>query len=123
MRRDSKDLKWKETRERVYQRDRSCRLCKVLTSQELAVLKKNAGFLLNTLDPAHYLPVSTHPELCYKSYNICLLNRFSHTMLDSCKHPITGQSITKEEVNNWWVRILKGDQAQYNYLREKGLVE
>ena len=122
MRRDSNDVKWREVKEKVLQRDRSCRLCKILSPQEYSILRKNAGALLFTLDPAHYLPVGQYPELCYKSYNICLLNRFSHSMLDSYKNPITSTSITKEEVQNWWLRILKGDLAQYNYLKEKGLI-
>lgn len=123
MRRDSSDLEWKKVKERVFKRDSSCRLCKVLRMNEYLILKGNAGSLINVLDPAHYLAVSARPDLCYKSYNICALNHYSHTMLDDCKSPIDGHPISKEEAQAWWIRILKGNEDQYSFLRSKNLIE
>lgn len=122
MRRDSNDKKWQEVKDKVKARDKVDRMLKVITPVEYKVLKTKAGYLLNTLDPAHYLPVSGRPDLCYKSYNIVLLNRYSHECLDSYKNPITGESITKEEVKLWWERILKGDNTQYQYLKSQNLL-
>ena len=122
MRRDSNDAKWQEVKEKVRNRDKVDRMLKVLNPVEYRVMKSNAGYLLNTLDPAHYLAVSDRPDLCYKSYNIVLLNRYSHECLDSFKDPVTGEPITKEEVRLWWDRILKSDTTQYQYLKSQNLV-
>lgn len=122
MRRDSNDRAWQEVKAKVKARDKIDRMIKTLNPTEYTILKKNAGYLLNTLDPAHYLPVSMRPDLCYKSYNIVLLNRYSHQMLDSFKDPIKGNSISKEEIQSWWERILRSDEFQFNYLKSKDLV-
>lgn len=123
MRRDSNDKDWQKVREVVIKRDRFDRLQKVITPAEFNILKGNAGPLIQVLDPAHYLPAGQHPELIYKSYNIVLLNRWSHSQLDSCRDPIHGVPITLEERDNWWVKILKGNPSQYAYLKNKGLIK
>lgn len=120
--RSSSDKKWQEVKDRVFTRDQSDRIIKILTPQEVLILKKNAGRFLNILDPAHYLAVSKRPDLCYKSYNIVVLNRYSHDNLDHFRDPVTGVTITEEEVQKWWVRILKGNPAQFNYLKQKDLI-
>jgi hypothetical protein len=38
--------------------------------------------------------------------NVVLLNRISHGWLDSGKSPINGKSITVEEKQAWWERIV-----------------
>lgn len=121
-RRGPDDKEWKEVREKVRQRDKVDRMLRIVTPVELILLKKKAGPLIHTLDPAHFLPVSARPDLCYKTYNIVLLNRWSHTNLDYYKHPITGEPITKEEVRKWWIRILKGNKSQYEYLKSLNLI-
>lgn len=122
-RRDSQDKEWQKVKEVVRKRDRLDRLQKVLTPAEYSLVRKNAGPLIHILDPAHYLPASKNPELIYKSYNIVLLNRWSHSQLDACRDPITGENISPEERDAWWTRILKGDTNQYEYLRYKGLIK
>lgn len=123
VRRSSQDKHWQEVKREVAERDRGCRLCKVLSVQEFLQLKKNAGVQLRVLDPAHYKAVSHNPELCYDPNNICMLNHYSHTMLDDCRNPITGSYINIEEVNSWWIRILKGNKTQYNYLQERQIID
>ena len=123
MRRDNKDLKWKETKQKVFQRDNnSCRLCRVLTAKEFMILKQHAGIYLSAMDPAHFLAVSSNPELCYDENNICSLNHYSHSMLDDHKSPIDGSYIKEDEVLYWWKRILKGNPQQYENLQHRGLV-
>ena len=122
-RRDSQDKEWQKVKEVVRKRDRLDRLQKVLTPAEYSLVRRNAGPLIHTLDPAHSLPASKYPELIYKSYNIVLLNRWSHSQLDACRDPITGENISSEERDAWWIRILKGDTEQYEYLRYKGLIK
>ena len=117
MKRDSKDIKWQETKRVVQKRDEnSCRLMRILTPVEYFLLKKKAGSLLATVDPAHFLSVSERPDLCYIPENIVCLIRYSHEQLDSYRDPITGKPISAEEHLNWWIRILKGNSLQWNYL-------
>lgn len=123
MKRDSNDKQWKEVKDKVYIRDNNtCRLCKVLTFREMLILRKKAGPLLKILDPAHFLPVSQRPDLCYETNNICVLNRYSHTMLDDYRNPLTGEYINKEEVLSWWGRILRGNENQYLFLKKEELI-
>ena len=122
-RRGPDDQKWKDVKEVVFKRDNyQDRILKVITYKEYLLLKKNAGPLLSILDPAHYRAVSELPEATYWQENICILNRWSHSNLDSFRDPIDGHNISKEEVNNWWIRILKGNKKQYQELVDKGLI-
>lgn len=110
-RRDSKDEKWTRTKERVRHRDRGRdRIFRALSAKEGFLLKKKAGKQISQLDSAHLFPVSLYPELCYVDVNIVLLNRYSHSLLDSFRHPIDGGSISKEEVYGWWERIAGAKQ-------------
>lgn len=121
-RRSSGDKKWQDVKKEVTARDTSCRLLKIVTPQEMLLLRMRAGALITKLDPAHYLSVASRPELCYDPNNICLLNHYSHSLLDDFKNPITGVPINEVEVKYWWKRILKGNPDQFKYLENKGLV-
>jgi len=124
LRRDSNDKEWKKVKDVVYERDdNKCRLTKVLNIIEALTLQRNAGPYLKTIDPAHYLAVSERPDLCYDENNIVCLNHYSHSNLDDCKSPIDGHHISMKEVDEWWKRILKGNEDQYNYLLENDLIE
>lgn len=123
MRRDSSDKAWKQVKEEVQLRDKGvCRLAKALSIQEYVELRREAGGNLGKLDPAHYLSVSDRPDLCYEPNNIVLLNHYSHSLLDDFKHPITGKPINSEEQQQWWLRILKTNPAQYKWLENNGLI-
>lgn len=122
-RRDSTDEKWQEVKDIVHKRDKGrCRLMRVISKRDALILKKNGGRYLSRIDAAHFLAVSDRPELCYDANNICSLNRYSHECLDSNKDPITGASIDQVEVLDWWVRILKGNKAQFEYLVKNEIV-
>ena len=124
MRRDSSDKNWSDAKEIVKNRDKNtCRLCRILPMQDFLRLRKNAGKYMNIIDPAHYRSVSERPDLCYETNNIVCLNRYSHSNLDDFKDPIDGHSISSEEVNEWWIRILKGNKFQYEFLLSKGLLK
>jgi len=111
-RRDAADEKWARTKERVRKRDKQKdRIFRIITVRDAMVLKKQ-GSLLQRLDCAHIFPVSLYPELCYVDVNIVLLNRYSHSMLDSYRDPISGGSISKREVYDWWERIAGPKQWQ-----------
>lgn len=122
-RRGSDDLQWKKVKTEVKARDNGHdRILYVVTAQEMFILRKNAGPLINTLDPAHFLPVGRYPELCYDKDNIITLNRYSHSMLDSMHDPITGKPINKEMQTKWWIKLLKANPSQYNSLSKKNLL-
>ena len=105
-RRSMDDEKWAATREAVFKRDGGrCRLLRVIGARDAILLKKNAGQQLQKIDPAHIYPVSKNIPLTYNIANIVSLNRYSHEMLDSCRHPVTGASISKEDVYEWWEQI------------------
>lgn len=121
-RRDGNDVAWKKVKDVVKKRDGDiCRLLRVISIQQALTLKKNATVLIQKLDPAHIFPVSTHPLLCYESDNIVTLNRYSHSMLDSGRDPIKGESITNQETMAWWEKIV-GPQ-QWDRLQKKLLGE
>lgn len=124
-RRDSDDKQWQQVKEVVRKRDRVDRIFKILGARDALVLKAKGGSQLQVLDPAHIIPVSSHSEIMYEACNIVLLNRYSHEMLDNCRHPVTGQFISKEEREAWWIKILKGNPDQFktfkNLLKEKNI--
>lgn len=123
-RRDSNDAEWKKTKRIVSKRDKGvCRLMMVVSAGEGLLLKRNSQGMLSVLDPAHYLPVSIRPDLCYDPDNIVLLNRYSHNMLDYSRNPITGGFIDSSETKAWWKRILQGNTKQYKALQDKGIID
>ena len=116
-RRDSNDAEWKKVKEFVRKRDsNTCRLMMVITAKQGLYLKKNGSGLLDTLDPAHVFPVSTHPKLCYEPDNVVILNRYSHNMLDSGRDPIMGNTISYNERMRWWELI--AGPLQWDHLQE-----
>jgi len=116
MRRDKNDLEWKNLKIKVTKRDKSCRLLRVLTAKEMCLLLRLApGYLLNRLDHAHVFGVGRFPHCIYNAQNVVLLNRYSHHNLDECRHPITGLFITKEEVEQWWKRIVGEERYEQLY--------
>jgi len=117
-RRGDDDEAWKIVKQEVRKRDKeTCRIYKVLSLSDVMKLRINASFLLNQLDCCHIFPVSANPELTYCSSNIVLLNRYSHQSLDSYRHPVTGEPISKEEVMDWWKKI--AGEHQWNALMEE----
>lgn len=106
-----KDIEWEQAREEVFKRDKGeCQLLKKLDYSSIRKLKENSGGLHNIIDPAHIFNKATYRELYYEPENIICLNRFSHSMLDFNKHPITGIAISREEVDYWWVIIVGIDR-------------
>lgn len=115
MKRDSSDLEWKRVKKEIKERDKGqCRLSRILSLKDFLVLQKNAGPYIKTTDAAHIISVASNPKIMYESCNVVMLNRYSHTNLDSGRSPIDGHPITREEVEEWWVKILKGNKKQYN---------
>ncbi len=123
-RRSSSDSEWRKVKDAVRKRDDGrCRLIRCLTAAEYSILRANAGAIeLGIIDPAHYLSVSSRPDLCYDSDNICCINRYSHQNLDDFRSPIDGHHITDSEVMSWWHRILRTNSEQFSSLKKKGLV-
>jgi hypothetical protein len=76
--------------------------------EALLLQKKAPSSMLRQLDVAHVFPVGVYPEMMYDTNNCVLLNRYSHTCLDDMKDPITGESISYDERQEWWKRIANG---------------
>ncbi|MCA1800087.1 MAG: hypothetical protein LC650_02190 [Actinobacteria bacterium] len=105
------DKKWKGLVQEVRERDRVCRLMRILKVHEMHQLLANAPKpLLNTFDPAHVIAVSSKPAMRYDKDNVVLLNRFSHDNLDHNRCPLTGKSIPRTHVHQWWSRIVGLDK-------------
>lgn len=111
-RRDSNDADWQDIKKKVRVRDKNTdRILKILTVKEFLILMKLAPHsMLETLDPAHVYPVSTHPQLTYYEDNLVLLNRYSHENLDSMRDPVLARPVSHEVVMDWWERILGPEQ-------------
>lgn len=113
-RRDINDEEWQAVKRRVKARDNNRdRMQFVLSLAEYKTLRSNAGPHISKIDPAHVISVGKNYSLCYEEDNIISLNRYSHSNLDSCKDPVTGENISGEEVTNWWIRLLKACPPQW----------
>ncbi|MFA5760064.1 MAG: hypothetical protein WC942_12045 [Clostridia bacterium] len=112
------DNQWENVYTLVHKRDKEyCRLKLILSIEELKELNQNPISLLNQLDVAHVIPRSASKNLYYDLDNLVLLNRISHSWLDTYKNPINGKPIKKEERDMWWKRIV-GEQ-HFNKLQER----
>jgi hypothetical protein len=103
------DEKWEEVKRQVRLRDNNqCNLWNKTNFDEKEHIYKTVGnlSLLHTLDPAHVFNKSVYPHMKYDTDNVVLLNRLFHGRLDHFTNPITGKSITKEEQERWWRRII-----------------
>lgn len=116
-----KDERWEYIKSGL---GKSCRLIERLSelnlNDALIDLNNNAGWLLKTIDGAHYKSRSRYPFLVYYPDNVVPLNRYSHSMLDQYKDPISGEPISKEEHEEWWQLIL-GEEIynRINYIASK----
>lgn len=112
------DEKWVDLKEEIKLRDNNqCRLMKVLSVEESNQLFDLApSFLLNELESAHCISRAKSKNLYYEKRNVYLINKYSHRNLDSFRCPITSKNISKEEVVNWWVRII--GKEEYIWLCE-----
>jgi hypothetical protein len=108
---DRIDYKWEELKSKLD--FKKCTLVAFLEEMKdtdsLLKLRANGSFLLKTIDPAHVFPKGGYPELKYDIENVIPLNRFSHSMLDQGRDPITGDRIPKKITDLYW-RALIGDK-------------
>ena len=116
-----RDERWEEIKNGL---GKSCRLITRLyeyrMNDALGELNTNAGWLIKTIDGAHYKSRSRYPFLIYYPDNVVPLNRYSHSMLDQYRNPITGEQISKDEQEEWW-RFILGDETydRLNYICSK----
>lgn len=113
------DNTWIETRKIVFDRDETCRLISCLSQFERRELYTNSSGFHKVLDPAHVFGKGAFPHMKYDLDNVCVLNRYSHSMLDSGKHPLNGRMISKEEHEEWWIRIIGEDLYRELKIRSK----
>lgn len=106
------DEKWELVREEAMERDDySCQLCAQLSLEEYDALVAQVGLgVVHNIDPAHVFGKGSHPHIKYDVDNLVTLNRWSHSCLDSQKHPITGKMIAADEKRAWWILIIGEDR-------------
>lgn len=105
------DILWRDVRKEVFDRDNSeCQLTNKLTEASRQMLRHNAGHLFYIIDPAHVIRRTKSAKLKYDPDNVVCLNRYSHSMLDNHKSPITGERISDDEVDLWWSIIVGAER-------------
>jgi hypothetical protein len=102
--------------EEVLARDKTCRLFAVLTFSEREAWNRRQGGVGGILDGAHVFGKGAYPWMRYESRNMVLVNRFSHSCLDLGKSPVDGHTISVEEKQMWWQRII--GKEEWDYLEE-----
>ena len=100
-------------REIVVKSDVCCRLNSTLTREELYLYGSSSD---GCFDVAHVFGKSAFPHMRYLEDNVVLLSREFHSRLDAGKNPLTGKTISKEEHEGWWIRIVGEDK--YKKLKE-----
>ena len=106
------NTKDQELRDAVVKRDVCCRLNSVLTREELYQYGSSSN---GCFDVAHVFGKSAFPHMRYLEDNVVLLSREFHSRLDAGKNPITGKTISREEHEHWWIRIV--GMGKYNELK------
>lgn len=113
------DLQWDNLKDQLDLEN--CQLIKRLKEEKMdsaiGLLKTNAQWLIKTIDPAHIFPRSGYPFMKYDVDNVVPLNRFSHSCLDTMRDPISGENITKEEQQTFWMFI--AGKEVYKELEER----
>jgi len=104
----SKDERWEDLKSNLDLSE--CSLLKRLEEfrelEYLEDLRLSAGHLFFVIDPAHVFGKGAYPHMKYDLDNVVPLNRFSHSMLDQNRNPITGEPVDSEEVRKWWTFII-----------------
>ena len=98
-----------------------CFLYQRLSPDERRTLRlkiQESGMPTTQIDIAHIIPRSVSQNAKDDRRNLMFLNRYSHSNLDSYKHPITGEKITRQERVEWIRKIngkekLEGLQSNY----------
>lgn len=101
-------------RKELLKREKSCQLFRILTIDEKLKLKNNNIYVdYKNCDTAHVFNKSSYPWMRYELKNVVLLSRIFHNRLDENKNPITGKQMSREETNNWWIRIIGKETWDY----------
>jgi hypothetical protein len=115
---EDNDPQWTEVLKQVWIRDRAqCRFFLIMTEEEKKLIKPHLWGDFKKIDGAHCISRSQSPKMKYDVDNVYLLFRRVHKALDGCFDPFTGKPITKEEVINYWKRII--GEEKYNELIER----
>lgn len=114
-----KDFKWEDLKSKIDLT--TCSFLSLLEREqrfkEVGFLKEKANILLKIIDPAHIFGKGAYPHLKYDVDNIAPLNRFSHSMLDQNKDPITGENISFEKKMEWWIYLIGKEKMDQLYLK------
>lgn len=113
-RRASKDEKWEKLKLNLDLR--YCSLYERLLvngmNNTIEQMKINAGVYFQVIDPAHVFGKGAYPHMKYDLDNVVPLNRYSHSMLDQSRDPITGEQLSSEDTKGWWMFIIGSRKYQ-----------
>jgi len=113
------DEEWERVKSEVWMRDKTCRLWKILNEEEKNWLRENDPNVLyfnKIIGVAHVISRNRSTNLYYESNNLYLLGWGFHFRLDNFRNPLTNEEITKEEIKQWWIRII--GKELYEWLEE-----
>ena len=107
------DDEWSIMKKVIIERDNGeCQLYKILNLNEktiiLTVYDEEYKMFKSILDCCHIIPRSEDKSKTYEADNIVLCSRYFHNLLDQYLHPVTRESITKEERLEWFKKARRG---------------
>lgn len=110
----SKDERWEELKSK-----KSLLTCELIDKLSLLgyqnaieEIRGRAGHLYFIIDPAHVFGKGAYPHMKYDLDNVVPLNRYSHSMLDQNRDPISGEQISNEDKIDWWIFIIGNNKYQ-----------
>lgn len=112
------DTKWQKLKEEITIRDKcQCRFFSIMTEEEKKLIRPHLWGDFKKIDGAHCISRSSSPHMKYDVDNVYSLYRYLHKSLDEAFDPFTREPITKEQVADYWKRII--GENKYNELVER----
>lgn len=111
------DTKWQKLKEEITIRDKcQCRFFSIMTEEEKKLIRPHLWGDFKKIDGAHVLSRSSTPKLKYENRNVISMYRYLHYCQDNCINPFNGESISSEERDKTWIRII--GQEEWDWLQE-----
>ena len=111
------NAEWEEARREALERDGyRCRFVEILSVEEARTAKESRVQIPSVegeVDPAHVIRRSQSKKLSCDPRNVIALQRIVHQRLDTYRNPLTGKAASREEIDNWWMRIIGREEWDY----------
>lgn len=114
------DEKWIELKKQIMVRDKAqCRFYSICTPEEKKIIDLHLWGDFKILDGAHYKSRSSSPSMKYDVDNVYLIFRYLHKCLDEAIDPFTQESISKDQVEEYWLKIIGKEKYDELNIRAK----